>query len=98
MNTDVVVPELVRHVMLEVTANEVSEIVSLAVQDKFHKMSTYFSNAAKRRELLKAIVARHSNVPLWSPTFLEDKNPLVLNQYMLADVKIQSIGNGLEWL
>ena len=61
MNTDVVVPELVRHVMLEVTANEVSEIVSLAVQDKFHKMSTYFSNAAKQRELLKASITEIQN-------------------------------------
>ena len=33
VNTDVVVAELVRRVVLEVTANEVSEIVSLAVQD-----------------------------------------------------------------
>ena len=33
MNTDVVVAELVRRVVLEVTAKEVSEIVSLAVQD-----------------------------------------------------------------
>ena len=117
VNTDVVVAELVRRVVLEVTAKEVSEIVSLAVQDgaalgvarqldmdevegcdmhdgdkigqaaigelvrtrmkvpinpftdgkeivtKFHKMSTHFSSAAKRRELLKAIVARHPDVP-----------------------------------
>lgn len=33
VNTDVVVAELVRRVVLEVTAKEVSEIVSLAVQD-----------------------------------------------------------------
>jgi hypothetical protein len=92
VNTDVVVPELVRHVMLEVTGNEVSEIVSLAVQDKFHKIGSYFSNAAKRCELLKAIVARHSNVPLWSPTsFLEDKNPLALNEYMLANSRPSSL-------
>ena len=33
MNTDVVVAELVRRVVLEVTAKEVFQIVSLAVQD-----------------------------------------------------------------
>ena len=39
-----------------------------------------------------------THMPLWSPASLpKDKNPL-LNPSMFADVKIQSIGAGLERL
>ena len=36
--------------------------------------------------------------PLWSPANLQKDNNPLLNPSMLADVKIQSIGDGLERL